>query len=333
MRIGFVGVGRIGASHADVVRQHPDVTDVVIADADPQRAAKVATDLGVRSVERTEDAYDGADAVVIAAATSAHADLITAAARAGLPFFCEKPVAPDVAGTVQVLGEVERSGVAHQIGFMRRFDAGYTAAREAVRAGSLGELRRVHMVTADAEPPPAGYVPYSGGIFRDCHVHDFDILRWVTGREVTEVYATGANRGAAYFSDAGDVDESAALLTLDDGTIVTAQGSRYNGGGYDVRMEVAGTAATYAVGLNEQSALISAEPGVDFPTDPPFREFWSRFLPAYRAEINAFINVAKGELASPCTVADALESFYVAEASTRSRLEHRPVRIEEVRAA
>ncbi|WP_129664006.1 Gfo/Idh/MocA family oxidoreductase [Phytoactinopolyspora endophytica] len=333
MRIGFVGVGRIGASHAKVVRDHPSVTDVVLADVDADRAAQVAAELGVRAVTTPEDAYVDVDAIVIAAATSAHADLIIAAARAGLPVFCEKPVAPDIAGTVQVRDEVERAGIPNQIGFMRRFDAGYTAAREALRSGKLGELRRVHMVTADAEPPPAGYVPHSGGIFRDCHVHDFDILRWVTERDVVEVYATGANRGAAYFGEAGDVDQSAALLTLDDGTLATVQGSRYNGGGYDVRMEVAGTEATYAVGLDDHTALVSAEPDIAFPGGTPYREFWSRFLPAYEAEINAFIEVADGALPSPCTVADALEGFYVAEAATRSRLEHRPVRIEEVRTA
>ncbi|NEE03458.1 Gfo/Idh/MocA family protein [Phytoactinopolyspora halotolerans] len=333
MRIGLVGVGRIGASHAKVLRDHPDVTDVVLADVDADRAAQVAAELGVRAVAAPEDAYVDVDAVVIAAATSAHAELIVAAAQAGLPVFCEKPVAPDIAGTVRVRDEVERAGIPNQIGFMRRFDAGYTAAREALRSGKLGELRRVHMVTADAEPPPAGYVPHSGGIFRDCHVHDFDILRWVTDRDVVEVYAIGANRGASYFGEANDVDQSAAVLTLDDGTLATVQGSRYNGGGYDVRMEVAGTEATYAVGLDDNTALTSAEPDVNFPGGTPYREFWSRFLPAYEAEINAFIDVARGTLPSPCTVADALEGFYISEAATRSRLEHRPVRLEEVRAA
>ncbi|NED96756.1 Gfo/Idh/MocA family oxidoreductase [Phytoactinopolyspora alkaliphila] len=333
MRIGLIGVGRIGASHAEVVRDHPAVGEVVLADADAARAEKVAADLGVRAVENPQDAMRDVDAVVIAAATSAHAELMIAAARAGLPVFCEKPVAPDIAGTVEVRDEVDRAGVPNQIGFMRRFDAGYVVARDALRAGTLGELQRVHMVTADAEPPPAGYIPNSGGIFRDCHVHDFDILRWVTGREVAEVYAIGANRGASYFADAGDVDQSAAVLTLDDGTIATAQGSRYNGGGYDVRMELAGTVSTYAVGLDDHTALVSAEPGVAFPSGTPYREFWSRFLPAYQAEINVFIDVAAGKQDSPCTVADALESFYVAEAATLSRQEHRPVRVEEVRRA
>ena len=215
--------------------------------------------------------------------------------------FCEKPIAADVVTSVRVVEEVRATGVPTQIGFQRRFDAGYGAAREALRSGALGELRRVHALTGDREPPAASYIPTSGGIFRDCHVHDFDILRWVTGREVTEVYAVGANRGAAFFAEAGDVDESAAVLTLDDGTLVTLQGSRYNGGGHDVRMELAGTSATWVVGLDAHAALVSAEAGVDFPDGTPWDSFWPRWTPAYVAEMNAFVELALGRRESPCT--------------------------------
>jgi predicted dehydrogenase len=331
MRVGLVGTGRIGASHAEVVRNSPDVAELVLADADAERARAVADKLGVRSVPRVEDAFVGVDAVVIAAATAAHAELLVAAARAGIPAFCEKPVAPDVAGTRRVLDEVTAAGIPTQVGFQRRFDAGYAAARSALRGGRLGDLHRVHLVTADPAPPDPSYIPASGGIFRDCHVHDFDALRWVTGIEVVEVYATGANRGADFFAAAGDVDTSAALLTLADGTLATVQGSRYNGAGYDVRMELAGTRATWVVGLDDRAPLTSAEPGAAFPAGAPWPSFWDRFTPAYVAEMTAFLDVALGRRESPCPVAEALESFYVAEAAARSRTEGRAVRVEEVR--
>lgn len=332
MRIGFLGVGRIGASHAAVVARHPAVSSVVLADADPERARVVAGELGAESVADIAGVIDAdVDGIVIATATDSHADLIIAGARAGVPVFCEKPVALDVPGTLRVLDEVRAAGVAVQIGFQRRFDAGYVAAREALRAGRLGELRRVHAVTADPAPPHASYIPTSGGIYRDCLIHDFDIIRWVTGREVVDVVALGANRGEAFFADAGDVDETVVLLTLDDGTLVTVHGSRYNGAGYDVRMELAGTIGTVAVGLEDRTPLRSAEPGVTFPHGEPYEHFWPRFLPAYEAEINAFLEVAMGTRPSPCPVEEALEALYVAEAATRSRLEGRRVEIAEVR--
>lgn len=331
MRIGFLGLGRIGTSHVSVVHEHPEVTGLVLADAVPGRAADAAARLGCESVAEVREIFSaGIDAVVVATATSSHEELLLAGVDAGLPVFCEKPVATDLQGTLRVVERVRASDVPVQIGFQRRFDAGYGAARAALRDGRIGDLHRVHMVTADAAPPAADYIPTSGGLFRDCHIHDFDVLRWVTGREVVDVLAVGSNRGASFFAAAGDVDNSAGLLTLDDGTLVTFHGARYNGGGHDVRMELAGTKATYAVGLDERSALTSAEPGVEFPGGAPYPTFWERFRPAYVAEINAFLELVLNGGPSPCTVEDALAALYVAEAAEISRREGRRVEVAEV---
>jgi myo-inositol 2-dehydrogenase/D-chiro-inositol 1-dehydrogenase len=331
MRIGLVGVGRIGAEHARALATHPDVDDLVLADADTARASTVAQELGVPAATSVQQLLEsGLDGVVIAAATDAHADLIKAGVDAGLPVFCEKPVAPDVARTLDVRDHVREQGGQVQIGFQRRFDAGYSEARAELAAGRIGDLRRAHLLTCDPSPPAREYIPVSGGIYRDMHVHDFDILRWVTGREVVEVFAMGANRGDEVFVEAGDVDEATTLLRLDDGTLVTMQGSRYNGAGYDVRMELAGTAGTIVVGLDEQVPLRSVEPGVTFPGGEPWPAFWPRFTPAYRAEMTAFVAMVRGESPSPCTVEEALQAVLVAEAAERSRRENRPVRLAEV---
>ncbi|MEW9553570.1 Gfo/Idh/MocA family oxidoreductase [Nonomuraea sp. NPDC050783] len=311
MRVGLLGLGRIGAFHAATLAAHPLVDELVVAD--PVRSSPYG---------EPGDPFD-ADAVVIATPTSTHAELILKACELGVPVFCEKPAAGTVTETLKVLEAAEGHRV--QIGFQRRFDAGYRAAAAALRAGELGELHRVHLVTADPAPPPASYLPLSGGIFRDCHVHDFDILRWVTDREVVSVHALGANRGAAFFAEAGDVDTSAALLTLDDGTLATLQGSRYNGAGYDVRMELAGTRRTQAVGLGPRAPLRGTE-GLPEPDDP-WPDFVTRFEQAYRDEIDVFLSGGP----SPCTIADALEALYVAEAADLSLRERRTVEVAEVR--
>lgn len=261
MRIGLIGTGRIGSFHARVLSGHRDVGALVVADTDEARATEVARQTGATAAPSVDEVFArGVDAVVIASATSSHAALIGRAARAGLPVFCEKPVAIDLPGTLAALREVEAAGTVLQLGFMRRFDAGYAAARERVRSGSLGRLHTVRALTSDPAPPPAAYLPLSGGLFRDCLVHDFDMVRWVTGREVAEVYATGSDAGPAMFREAGDVDTAAALLTLDDGTLVTATATRCNGAGYDVRMELAGESDQIAVGLGDRTPLTSAEP-------------------------------------------------------------------------
>jgi myo-inositol 2-dehydrogenase / D-chiro-inositol 1-dehydrogenase len=331
MRVGLLGAGRIGAWHARFLSGHPAVAELVIGDADARRAEALAGPLGARAADPDAVLAAGPDAVLIATPTSTHADLLVRACEAGVPAFCEKPVAPDLRTTLEVRDRVAKTGVPVHIGFQRRFDAGYAAARQAVLDGRLGDLHRVHLVTADPAPPPAEYVRSSGGIFRDCHIHDFDILRWVTGREVESVTAVGANRGDGYFADARDVDTSAAVLVLDDGTIATMQGSRYNGAGYDVRMELSGTAGTWVVGLDERAALRSAEPGVDWPSGDAWTNFWDRFEPAYASEIGTFLDMARGHAGSPCTVDEALEALLIAEAATLSLHEERRVRPAELR--
>ncbi|MEU6623268.1 Gfo/Idh/MocA family oxidoreductase [Streptomyces litmocidini] len=328
MRIGLIGTGRIGSFHAGVLARHPEVESLVLADADAVRAAGVAGALGAEAAPDVDALLGHAlDAVVIASATAAHAELIARAARAGLPAFCEKPIALDVPGTLRALDAVTEAGTVLQLGFMRRFDAGYRAAREAVRSGRLGRLHTVRAVTSDPEPPPAAYLPLSGGLFRDCLVHDFDVVRWVTGREVVEVYATGSDAGPAMFREAGDVDTAAAVLTLDDGTLVTATATRCNGAGYDVRMELAGERDQIVVGLDDRTPLTSAEPQGPAAPDKPWPGFLERFAPAYEAELDAFVRLVRGEAPNPCDGREALAALRIAEACERSRRERVPVRL------
>jgi len=318
--------------HAETLHSLAGVDELVVVDSDAARAQKVASRMGVPwAPDIGHVLKDGADGIVIATPTDTHAGLVRAAAEAGAAVFCEKPVAADLAGTKKVVRLVEKTGAQVQVGFQRRFDAGFVSARDQVQAKKLGWLHTVRASTLDPAPPPAAYVGSSGGIFRDCSVHDIDAVRWVTGREASVVYATGSNRGASYFSEAGDVDTAAALLTLDDGTLALVSSTRYNAAGYDVRLEVLGSEDSISVGLDDRLPLRSAEPGVTWPGGTPYANFMERFRAAYVAELEAFIDVVSGRAANPCTPADALETFYVAEACELSRRERRPVTMEEVR--
>lgn len=339
VRIALIGAGRIGVGHAAALAGIAEVS-LTVCDADGERAAQVAQEVG--AAHGTQVAVSTApevlahpqdyDGVVIATPTAAHEELVLGCARAGLPFFCEKPVSMDLEGTRRCIQAVHGAGVASQIGFQRRFDPGYQEARRRVAAGELGAVHRVHMLTCDQNPPPETFVSSSGGIWRDCLIHDIDALRWVTGREVEEVFAFGAVRGAEYFRTHGDVDEGVALLRMDDQTLVTAHTSRNNGQGYDVRMEISGTLANATVGLEPKVPLVSVEPGVTFPDDEPWVDFIARFKGCYETELRTFVDVAAGRAASPCTIDDALEALHVALAIGRSREEGRPVKVSEIRA-
>lgn len=331
MRIGLIGAGRIGTIHATTLSRHRDVGSLIITDKDPARAQDLADRLGGTVAPGVDEIFTwGVDAVVITAATSAHGELIGRAARSGLPVFCEKPVAVDLPDTLNALAEVDAAGTVLQMGFQRRFDSGYVTAREAVRSGRLGRLHTVRGLTADQTPPPPEYLPLSGGIYRDLLIHDFDIVRWVTGREVASVYATGSDAGHPMFREAHDADTAAAVLTLEDGTLVTVTGTRVNGAGYDVRMELAGELDTLVVGLDDRTPLASAEPTGPPPADKPWTGFLERFAAAYEAEVSAFVEVVRGERANPCDGREALRALRVAEACELSRHEQRLVNVGEI---
>lgn len=330
MRIGVAGAGRIGAFHATTLDALDQVDEVVVTDTFPETAARLAAGYGYSVATDFDDLLSRVDGVVIATSTSSHADLLTRAVRAGVPTFCEKPVALTLEETIAVTELVESRDVPVQIGFQRRFDIGYRRAKDAVQSGELGFVHTLRATTHDQAPPPAEYIPTSGGIFRDCNVHDFDIIRFVTGHEVTSAYGVGANKGADFFEAAGDVDTAASVLTLDDGTLATVTATRYNGGGHDVRLDVMGEKATIGVGYDDSLAVRSAEADVDYPRGPQKWSFMERFQPAYRTELEAFCEVAAGRAASPCTVRDALQAFRIAEACDVSHAEGRPVALEEV---
>ncbi|MFG3261576.1 MULTISPECIES: Gfo/Idh/MocA family protein [Streptomyces] len=334
MRIGVIGTGRIGTIHANTLSRHREVGSLILTDAEPARATELALRLGETAAPGVEEIFRwGVDAVVITTATSAHAELIGRAARSGLPVFCEKPIALDLAGTLAAIAEVETAGTVLQMGFQRRFDAGYTGAREAVRSGRLGRLHTVRAVTSDQAPPPASWLPVSGGLFRDALIHDFDVLRWVTGREVADVYAAGSDAGPAMFRAAGDVDTAAAVLTLDDGTLATATATRLNGAGYDVRMELAGELDQIVVGLDDRTPIASTEPTGPPAADKPWTGFLERFGPAYEAELIAFVDVVRGGRPNPCDGREALHALRIAEACEVSRRERRAVSLAEIPAA
>ncbi|MGW2518271.1 Gfo/Idh/MocA family protein [Streptomyces sp. NPDC001617] len=331
MRIGVIGTGRIGTIHANTLSRNREVGSLILTDADPARAQELAHRLGETAAPGVDEIFKwGVDAVVITTATAAHAELIGRAARSGLPVFCEKPIALDLPGTLNAIAEVETAGTILQMGFQRRFDTGYVGAREAVRSGRLGRLHTVRALTSDQAPPPPSWLPLSGGLYRDTLIHDFDVLRWVTGREVVDVYAAGSDAGPPMFREAGDVDTGAALLTLDDGTLATATATRLNGAGYDVRMELAGELDQIVVGLDDRSPIASTEPTGPPAADKPWTGFLERFGPAYEAELAAFVEVVLGRRPNPCDGREALQALRIAEACEVSRRERRPVALMEI---
>jgi myo-inositol 2-dehydrogenase/D-chiro-inositol 1-dehydrogenase len=330
MRIGVIGVGRIGAFHAGILRDVEGVGSVLATDPDANRLSAVGERLGIDTTSEIDTLLDAVDAIVIAAPTSVHAELIGRGVAAELPTFCEKPISLDLVSSRAAVEVVGDSDVPVQMGFQRRFDPGYTAAAALVAEGAIGNLYAVRMALHDPAPPHHGYIPHSGGIFRDACIHDFDSARFVTGREIVEVYADGSVIGFPVFEEHADVDTAVATLRFEGGTLGVLSVARHDPLGYDVRMEVFGSKDSVAVGWDDRTPLRSVEPGVVPSPEPAYASFQERFRTAYEAEIAAFVDVAAGKRPSPCTVDDAHQALRVAVACDRSRAERRPVALEEV---
>ena len=330
MKIALFGAGRIGQLHGRLLSAQPGIDTITVHDVDEARARALAAELGGRAASSVADALVGADAVVVAASTDAHAALVRAGIAAGVPVFVEKPLAFDLAETASLVELAESAEAVVQVGFQRRFDPAYREARRLVEHGELGTVYLVRLIAHDHEPPPDAYIPTSGGLFRDSSIHDFDILRWVTGQEVEEVYATGSVRNFPVFAQHDDIDTGAVILTLADGTLGLLGQTRQDPLGYDIRMEVMGSKDAVAVGVDGRTPLRSLEPAAVPLPGPAWSTFLTRFETAYTAEILAFVAVARGEIASPCTVRDGLQAMRIAIAAGVSRREHRPVRLSEI---
>src|SRR2546428_10605987 len=282
-----------------MLRHDPLGSMVTIFDVDSDRGAQVAGDVGAELAESPQALVSGGvDAIVIAAATPAHAELLHMAAEASVPAFCEKPIALELEATDDVIRHVARAGIFVQIGFQRRFDPGYTAARDAYASGALGDVHAVRLAPPAPAPPPEAYVAASGGIWRDLAIHDFDIAAWVLGSPVTEDFADGKANGAV-FERYGDVDAACAILRFEGGVLGAMTATRNDPRGYDVRMELFGLRDSIAVGWDERTPLRSVEPGVETPTKQGYRDFLDRFGPAYRAELEGFLYAVQEGSESP----------------------------------
>jgi myo-inositol 2-dehydrogenase / D-chiro-inositol 1-dehydrogenase len=306
----------MGAFRAEQVRARGH--DAVVVSRDPARGLPLDDVLA-----------EGLDAAVVSSSTDQHPEHIVACAERGLPVLSEKPIALTLLETRETLDRVEQARGTLQVSFQRRFDPGFAAARDAVDNGSIGTLYLIRLVSHDHEPSPEHYIPTSGGIFRDLHVHDFDIARWLTGMEVAEVYASVSVRKWERFARHDDADTAAVLMTMADGLPVLLSGTRHSPHGYDFRAELFGSDDSLAVGLGPRTPLRALDAGGSLSHDP-WQGFLDRFRAAFEAEFDAWLELVAGERGNPCPGEEAHRALRVAVACDRAARERRPLRVEEV---
>lgn len=327
---GVVGAGRIGLLHARNLAGAIDGARLAcVMDASLGAAQKAAfAGATVTQDLNTLLSDSRVDAVLIASPTTLHAAQIRAAAEAGKAIFCEKPVALDLAETEAALAAVEARGLPFQIGFNRRFDAGFAGVARAVHAGDLGRVEMFRSQSSDPTPPPESYVATSGGLYLDSVIHDLDMARFVAG-DIERVTALGRVLVAPYLSDYGDVDTSILTVEFASGAIGVIQNSRRTVHGYDLRLEVHGERGKL-VSEDERATKVWRY-GQDGIRGDYVYYFIERFRDAYRAEVQAFVDAVREGRSPTPGPRDAVEALRAALAARRSLQEERPVKMEEVR--
>jgi myo-inositol 2-dehydrogenase / D-chiro-inositol 1-dehydrogenase len=311
--VGVAGTGRMGRVHlANLTRRCAVAELACVFDADPDRAAAVAAEFGVPAAKTFDELVERCEGVVVATSTGSHAELTVAAAQAGRPVFCEKPLSLDRATTVSTIEAVEAAGVPLQVGFHRRFDPDWAAAAERIHAGELGEVTLFRTSLRDMTPPDPNFLSGSGGFFVDVTVHDLDVARWLVG-EVVEVTARGAASDPA-FAALGDIDTAVCVLRFANGALGVIDNSRSARYGYECSTEVMGTRAT--VRVEAPRPVEWRTPGL--ASYPLARDFEERYPAAYAAELDAFARSVRDGAATRCTGRDGLAAFDLALAATES---------------
>jgi len=333
LKLGVIGAGRIGKVHiATLVQSVPQAVVVAIADVNLNTADEVAKTFGITSVySNYMDVinHPEVEAVVICSPTDTHARYIEDSAKAGKHIFCEKPVDLSLEVIKGAIDIAKAAGVKLMIGFNRRFDPNFLKIKQLVIDGKIGEPHILKITSRDPAPPPAEYSAVSGGMFMDMTIHDFDMARYITGSEVTEVYAKASVLVDPEIGKAGDVDTAIITLTFANGAIGVIDNSRKAVYGYDQRVEIFGSKGMVSADNNyPENHRYYSNDGVHGSL--PLNFFMDRYLEAYANEMKIFCNAVINDLPLPVDGNDGLMSVAVALASKKSYLENRPVKLTEI---
>ncbi|GAB3647009.1 inositol 2-dehydrogenase [Echinicola sediminis] len=327
INVGIIGLGRIGQIHFNNLKyQIPHVEVVMVADP---REKEVYQGIPVGSPEEVI-AHPGIDAVVICSPTDTHADYIEMCAAAGKDIFCEKPHDLSLDRVISTLESVTTAGVKLMLGFNRRFDANFSKIHELVQNNKIGEPTILKITSRDPGPPPLEYLKSSGGMFMDMTIHDFDMARFIMGKEVEKVYATAGVFTSKEVAEAGDIDTAVINLTFTDGSMAVIDNCRKAVYGYDQRLEIFGSGGMAQADNNKHdSHLLMDEKGSHGAL--PLDFFMDRYVDSYKVEMKMFIQALQENTAVPVSGQDGLAAMMIAIAAKQSVEEKRPILLQEVR--
>ena len=334
VKVGVIGTGKIGKLHLESLI-HYNENALVVHVADPYMSDDMKQWLNNRGITKiSADPYElindpNVEAVLICSPTDLHSEHIIASAKANKHIFCEKPVDFDIERVLKTLKVVKDSKVKFQIGFNRRFDHNFKRVRDEVHSGKYGEPHIVKVTSRDPAPPPIGYLKASGGIFMDQMIHDFDMIRYLSGREVKSVFARGTVKIDPVIGELGDVDTALVSVEFDNGALGVIDNSRQAIYGYDQRVEVF-CARGCCLAENDSDTRVAILTDKGIRTDNPPYFFLQRYFFAYVEEVKSFVKSIIENTEPVCSFLDGIMPVVIAEAAKRSLAENRAIETEEI---
>ncbi len=297
LRIGVIGTGAIGQDHIRRITNTltgGKIVAVTDVNAEQAKATVKNQNLDAKVYENGHELIkaDNVDAVIVTSWGPTHEEFVLASIAAGKSVFCEKPLATTAEGCMNIVkAEVVHGKKLVQVGFMRRYDRGYRALKEAVDTNKIGEPLIIHCAHRN---PEVGESYMTDMAITDTAIHEIDVLRWLTNDDYVsaQVLMPKKTKNAlSYLSDPQIVLlETATGIRIDVEIFVNA---KY---GYDIQCEIVGE--TGIAKLPEPLSVIMRS-GAKLSTEI-LTDWKKRFIDSYDVELQEWMNdTLKGEMNGP----------------------------------
>ncbi|MCF7567466.1 inositol 2-dehydrogenase [Sabulilitoribacter arenilitoris] len=329
IKIGIIGMGRMGKIHLKNLSENIDNVEVVAVVNPSEEGQKFALQYGAKNVSNNINSIienQEIDAVVICSPNNTHSEYTIKCANAGKAIFCEKPIDMSLEKSIETISIISELKTPLMIGFNQRFDKNFSKVKDEINKGKIGFIRNLHIISRDPQPPPISYIKKSGGLFKDMTIHDFDMARFIMGCEVEEVFAYGNCLIDPEIGKAQDIDSATVLLKFENGALATIENSREAKYGYDQRLEVLGSNGMIKVDNPLKTGVkISTEKGT--VSDRNLNFFMDRYEASYLVEMSSFINALINNKPMPVTGEDGLKAMLIAEAANSSLAQNHPIKL------
>lgn len=332
IKIGIVGLGRIGKVHLFNIQQLISGASVIAACSRSEKSLEYAKKHSVKGLFTSFDdmlSEGGIDAVIIASPTALHFEHLKLAIAAGKHIFCEKPIDLSIENVKEIKSLLDANPVKFMVGFNRRYDPNVLKIKKELNEGRLGALQSVKIISREPGPPPMEFIKTSGGLFLDMAIHDFDLARYLMNSEITEVYSTASIFGDLPLETVDDVDTAVTILKFKNKGFATIENSRNSTYGYDQRIEVFG-----------EKGLLSAQNKLDdsvyfannsgFHRPKPVGFFIERYKESYINILDSFVQCLEQNKDLELTFQDGLQSLAISLAAEKSSKQNRMVLLSEI---